>query len=133
MSAAKHTPTPWSTGIYGRISGDHQHLGMHGAVCTFVATCKDPDIGQDRQNWENRETWAPKAEANAAHIVRCVNSHDALVAALEEAHDAIVEGSLLCMERTTGAVLVTSKTYYEGCAKKLNALLAALKAAKEEA
>lgn len=79
MSDTKHTPTPWIAGIYGRITGDHRHLGMHGAVCTEVANCK-PD--QPGLTWENRDTWAPKAEANAAHIVKCVNAHDALVAAL---------------------------------------------------
>jgi len=89
------TPGPWTTSIYGRINGDHRHLGMHGAVQTAVATCHPGEVmpGISEQfTWENRETWAPQAEANAAHIVRCVNNFDALSSALRDLLAALDEG-----------------------------------------
>lgn len=68
--SAIHTSTPWSvnqwstdeTRLYFGVRGDA------GLGCTFR--------GAD-------------AEANAAHIVRCVNNHDALVEALRRA-DAVL-------------------------------------------
>lgn len=57
--ATKHTPTPtpWATGIQGDIFKDGYG---------DIANCTNSN-----------------AHANAAHIVRCVNSHEALVEALE--------------------------------------------------
>lgn len=63
----KHTPTPWKTNT--AIHPDDQVFSADGAI---VADCKwtkhNPDI----------------RSANAEHIVRCVNAHDDLAAALEE-------------------------------------------------
>jgi hypothetical protein len=62
----KHTPTPWHIGskvpnfIYARDGLD------------IIAQC-------DSAN----ESTRAEENANAAHIVRCVNAHDALVAALD--------------------------------------------------
>ena len=53
---SKHTPTPWKHELDNRISSD----GM-----IFVKCFDDND---------------------AAHIVKCVNAHDELVAALEQIH-----------------------------------------------
>lgn len=63
----KHTPTPWVLASPYRVAGDCSHTGMHGAFSFPVAECKGSN---------------EVAAANAAHIVRAVNSHDKLVAAL---------------------------------------------------
>lgn len=64
---SKHTPTPWKEGTRGPnncpVIGNEQGL----MVCMV-------NTGVNFQN---------EADANAAHIVLCVNSHDALVKALE--------------------------------------------------
>jgi len=62
----KHTPAPWSIDQYRNILGADGHL----LVVTGVAT----PIGPRNQ----------QSEANAAHIVRCVNSHEQMRRALEE-------------------------------------------------
>jgi hypothetical protein len=68
MSAAKHTPTPWTA------DGFDVECGLT-TICTTY-----PDAhGIEPYGVDNNQI----AEANAAHIVRCVNSHAALVAALE--------------------------------------------------
>lgn len=64
-----HTPTPWTTGkgtvtIRANTDGDK----------AFIATTRTHGGYHQRDD----DTCA----ANAAHIVRCVNAHDALVAAL---------------------------------------------------
>jgi hypothetical protein len=74
----KHTPTPWHVGskvpnyIYARDGLD------------IIAQC-------DSAN----ESTRAEENANAAHIVRCVNAHDALIAALE--------GAIIAMERMNDA------------------------------
>jgi hypothetical protein len=67
LDAATHTPTPWRVHIYGEIVGAAPSPGR----CVLVVA--EPN----RTN--------PNAEANAALIVRAVNSHAALAAALEDA------------------------------------------------
>lgn len=59
-TATNHTPTPWRIGDAGR-------------------TVFGPPNGNP-----SPETVAHTSRANAAHIVRCVNGHDALVAALRD-------------------------------------------------
>jgi hypothetical protein len=54
-----HTPTPWHEGRYG-VYADTTGYGRTHAQ---VALCENP--------------------ANSVHIIRCVNAHDELVAALE--------------------------------------------------
>lgn len=59
MTTTTHTPTPWT------VSGDYiQGIGQ---IC--LSETAEEDV------------------ANAAHIVRCVNAHDALVAALRTIRD----------------------------------------------
>lgn len=78
VSGALHTPTPWRAArndhyweIHG---GDH---GQIGDVCASKFIYVD---GDKLPSYEAELI----AEANAAFIVRAVNSHDALVKALEE-------------------------------------------------
>jgi hypothetical protein len=72
MSA--HTPTPWIVG-YGTLNVVHlDHDNLKGIRIASV------DINKD-----DYET----AQANVAHIVRCVNAHDELVAALAAVQSAI--------------------------------------------
>jgi hypothetical protein len=71
-STAKHTPTPWQQHdpeycpeeIWGNLEGPLEDGKIHG---THICTLEDNE----------------QAEANARHIVRCVNSHDDLLEALE--------------------------------------------------
>jgi hypothetical protein len=66
-----HTPTPWYASFaYG--NGSALHVGgmiLQGPQCL---TKIEPPMDADT------------LQANAAHIVRCVNAYDELVAALEE-------------------------------------------------
>lgn len=74
----EHTPTPWRADwrdIYDS-NGDK--------ICTF---------SEYNPQWEDDETFV-RSEANASHIVRCVNSHDALVKALEDMVDNFNEEKL---------------------------------------
>lgn len=65
-----HSPTPWHLSGQGSVK-----YGRDGCVC--------------RVNWNNRK-------ANAAFIIRAVNSHDALVKALDRAIPLLeVQHSLL--------------------------------------
>ena len=72
----KHTPTPWAVGFGNGLSGDviswqayldeseaRQIPIRHGDEAVCVINYGDPD---------------GRSEANARHIVRCVNNHDAL-------------------------------------------------------
>lgn len=69
-----HTPTPWT-------------YGTHGAG--FIVGSDDEFIAQ---TWDKYELDFKNAEANAAHIVKCVNNHDELVKALEAARPLIEDG-----------------------------------------
>ncbi len=79
----KHTKTPWSAPEGMGFAGGCPYTGIdspEGAVAWVLCSSRIPVTGEDREN-----PW----EANAALIVRAVNSHDALVRALEE----IAEGA----------------------------------------
>ena len=60
----EHTPTPWKVYLYGGVQIGQEDTGE--AVCSM---------------WGDKQ----EGEANAAHIVKCVNMHDELVEALEDA------------------------------------------------
>ena len=66
MTKSAHTPTPWTN------NGQSIIVSSDGDICQLFYTHKD---GIDDQ--------FPNAKANAAFIVRAVNSHEALVEALE--------------------------------------------------
>ena len=71
----KHTPTPWKA-EKGRTV---MHVtGQHFGVCQISTTGYRGDTPEDKR------MYAERAEANAAFIVRAVNAHDELVAALED-------------------------------------------------
>jgi hypothetical protein len=84
MSDTKHTPTPWmavehswsTTGIYAK---DQSEGG------TIAVLCIEGEAAEDTQ--EELEAWMA---ANAAFIVRAVNSHEQLVAALNKIHNWLV-------------------------------------------
>jgi hypothetical protein len=74
MTNTKHTPTPWHT--YKQTVG-------------YAVDAYDRETSHTGQIRIVSKT----SEANAEHIVRCVNSHDELVAALREiAHSAECNG-----------------------------------------
>ena len=96
---SKHTPTPWhfSTGIGGAV------------IYNDVTLAKIP---MDAHAWE----------ANAAHIVKCVNSYDELVAALRL--------SLLCLDAAASGMLNDVKDEIGSTANIVDALLSELEGAK---
>ena len=61
---AKHTPTPW-------VADGREVISTLSGIPTTICECFDHS-GIGRKN----------AESDAAHIVRCVNSHDDLLAVL---------------------------------------------------
>lgn len=79
----EHTPTPWriednTTLIWGACNPDD--LSSYGMGYP-VAECRITPISQS--SWCNAP-YSDEGEANAAHIVKCVNMHDELVEALKE-------------------------------------------------
>ena len=69
----KHTPTPW------RIRDLNDDFGKNAPQ---IATMADPD-GFGKPIASVCHLSESEREANAAYIIQCVNSHSALVAALE--------------------------------------------------
>jgi len=76
MTTATHTPTPW------RVGGHCQPFQIVHSVRIANGTFVNDSVAYVP---ETREEY----EANAAHIVRCVNAHDRLVAALRIAMSVI--------------------------------------------
>lgn len=75
-NTVKHTPAPWTAHMnssYWQIDADD--FGQIGDLCASSAA--GPEYGCSLE----------LGEANAKHIVKCVNAHDALVTALM-LHDA---------------------------------------------
>jgi hypothetical protein len=75
--AAKHTPTPWhaiSQGMSHFIAQKSDSEFRFAIAKVFEGTYHPDGLAAARA----------EAKANAAHIVRCVNAHDELVAALVE-------------------------------------------------
>ena len=79
-----HTPTPWAAGEDPIEDQSYKtrvllpnSLGFYGTTIAYVNhNWNDAEHGERRISWK-------EAEANAARIVHCVNTHDALVKALE--------------------------------------------------
>jgi hypothetical protein len=65
-----HTPTPWTIKHYG-------FIGLHGTEYSQVSRENEKDCIFIFKTNE------PEGEANAAHIVKCVNLHEDLVFSLE--------------------------------------------------
>lgn len=73
LSDASHTPTPWNLGYTGR------------CILREIPGMCDGEDGYAVAITSAHSLLTPaEAKANAAFIVRAVNSHDALVKALEE-------------------------------------------------
>lgn len=81
----KHSKTPWNVVIIPPTSKLRQDTGA-----TMVRT----NSGTMAIDCMRSGFTFDESAANAAHIVRCVNSHDALVAALELARDYINDESI---------------------------------------
>jgi len=86
-----HTPTPWTLGPWIESDG-HRVYALIGRGKDQIASVsvygKRQHSGEVagralKYGGHQRTIAEPIAEADAAHIVRCVNSHDALVAALD--------------------------------------------------
>ena len=75
----EHTKTPWKDNSFRQDNIDHPAQAVWTADGeSFICSTRAP---------HDKFTGAPstrQAHINARHIVRCVNSHDALVAALEK-------------------------------------------------
>lgn len=87
MSNTKHTPTPWH---YGKMSGwgGLCILRRPGAEYGPEGVIGDAPIAivvEKAAHWEN----SYPVEANAAFIVKAVNSHEQLVAALRQVADVL--------------------------------------------
>ena len=63
-----HTPTPWKY--------------REGWECYQLCSANGMPIGLTDYPSDGRNIFREEAEANAAHIVRCINVHDQLVEAL---------------------------------------------------
>jgi len=72
MTTNAHTPTPWEVGDLDH-NGQRIVRGEHIEICTCWHHC----VGSIER----------EMEANAAFIVRAVNAHEELVAALRETRD----------------------------------------------
>lgn len=91
---AQHTPTPWRfSGLITKVSGENGDTLDH-LWCGYIDTTAPHYRGQiasiqscDHIRGISRE----EAATNAAFIVKAVNSHDALVKALEIAREAVIE------------------------------------------
>ncbi len=68
-----HTPTPWKLGRFGSIAGGPLHEKTNGMTQSQIVSCT---------TGENMT--AEERDANAAFIVRAVNSFEALVQALAD-------------------------------------------------
>lgn len=75
-----HTPTPYRYEAMDNQYGYRIYAGEKQKL-RIVATCTAPHGGA------GIETMTPKAKANAAFIVRAVNSHDELVSILQKLTD----------------------------------------------
>lgn len=96
MDTSKATARPWVIHQSSRYRGD---INMAWDIATEAATwdAKDYDEDEDTMGtWQfpadyrriaTTSDMGPEAKANAALIVRAVNSHDALVAALRDLLD----------------------------------------------
>lgn len=91
MSEQKHTPTPWflvGTQIYRRPKSDLYEFG--GPVAG------DKPMASASKGWYGEDADGFPAEANAAHIVKCVNCHDDLLEALKGLMADISGGEKSC-------------------------------------
>lgn len=84
MPDTTHTPTPWGYAL--QEAGDEQYGGSGSTPFLITSIC---DLGWNLAAVIGDVPNLP-AEANAAFIVRAVNAHDDLVAALKQCRDELV-------------------------------------------
>lgn len=98
---AQHTPTPWaiSFGFDPRMTGERE---------VYVAPASGVPVGIKISTPWVEGAWQgdPEAEANARFIVRAVNCHDELLAALEGDIDWLDALSQMTIERDTVMVRI---------------------------
>lgn len=83
MSKTAHTPTPWA--VEDPFGPEQYSIVQDGLAAYDWQFIAHVPVG----NLVDGEFPRMQAEANAAFIVRAVNSHDALVSALEEAREEL--------------------------------------------
>jgi hypothetical protein len=87
MSNTKHTPLPWiAVGSYWIIPATHQERAIGGSTNAKDHVEKFAHVIATVEQDEKRFTHE-QVEANAAFIVRAVNSHEQLVTALHQILD----------------------------------------------
>lgn len=69
-----HTPTPWKLETWNEIASNGQ------VICDVMPSFENRCYKNDKE-----------AEANALHIVKCVNSHDANINAMKQALDVLLK------------------------------------------
>ena len=94
----EHTPTPWKVGASSKVKI------FRADDLTRVCECDHSQIAFE------------ESESNADHIVRCVNSHDVLVEALEECLNQLKTLKAEAKERWTNErVNMVSAATVNGC------------------
>ena len=83
---SKHTPTPW------HLPSGWDTVGV--ALGEIPIFSSDEEVVAKCRAKENRRTLSDNIAANAAHIVKCVNLHDELVAGLMDAYPYIADDNL---------------------------------------
>lgn len=95
MTDTKHTPTPWNVSQTGSYFTEIRAESGRRIAETWVqgqARSRDAAIKQAYTN-----------EANAAHIVKCVNLHDELVEALKNLHIAALQSTVNSLSNDYGS------------------------------
>jgi len=86
----KHTPTPWEvTGEKYEINKDGKKQFVR-QICADVFQIAMVNAGTPQSEANNMKWFREECEANAKHIVHCVNNFDALLDALKELLDSKV-------------------------------------------
>ena len=99
---AQHTPTPWYVSEEWAATNRYEIISKPQMVpVAFIPhdIYDEGDLGQKDQ-----------ADANAAFIVRAVNSHDALVGAIEQILDADGDVNVMDFEQLRQALTAAKQT-----------------------
>jgi hypothetical protein len=116
---SKHTATPWHVELvqefpFGvRVLSQEIPIYWQDACCfaTNQKSRRDNEIGVGfpREEVKNVQDLIGQQDANAAYIVRCVNAHEALLAALKEiaTHD---DDNSSCFHSSHSGCLAAIKT-----------------------
>ena len=86
----EHTPTPWMVSK----EQDNQYVIRHPVEKWDLASCWYPRAAIRKGDKDSEEFWdslRDEQDANAAHIVKCVNSHYLLISALTSARNRLAD------------------------------------------